>query len=255
MKRSKNLIPISSQRFEAEQAVLPARWYGSGWLWLLLAVLSTTPLLVSAFPPMPDFYSHVGGYYVMVHPSDPLLSRYYDFHWLLTGNLGIDLIVRGLSAILPFDMAVRLAVILIPFLTTVGIYALSKTVHGTVPPTALLALPLVWTFPLVFGFVNFSLGIALALLLSALWIKRLSEGGELAMIASAALAGLLWLCHLSAFAVFLIIVAGWEMAQVDWYNPIRAAVRLGLKMTPAAWPLLLSAIPKHVGHQPSLLGA
>lgn len=250
-------IPTAIAAPGEEISAQPSRtqWFESRWLWLILAILSTSPILFSSFPPMPDYYSHVGGYYVMVHRSDPLLSSYYDFHWFLTGNLGVDLMVRGLAAILPFDAAVRLAAISIPFLTTLGILALAKAAHGTVPPTAFLALPLVWTFPLLFGFVNFSLGIALALLIAAWWVRRLRQGGLVGTAVAALLAGLLWVCHLAAFAVFLIIVTGWEMARLDWRNPLRASVSLGFKVGPVAWPLLLSAIPKHVDHQPSLLGA
>ena len=39
-------------------------WYGSEWLWLALAVLSTLPFMLSPLPPLTDLFSHMARYHV-----------------------------------------------------------------------------------------------------------------------------------------------------------------------------------------------
>jgi hypothetical protein len=48
--------------------------------------------------------------------------------------------------------------------------------HGKVPPTSLFALPLAYAFPFQFGFVNFTLGVALTFLAAALWLRLGTQG-------------------------------------------------------------------------------
>ena len=43
--------------------------------------------------------------------------------------------------------------------------------HGRVPPTAFFALPFIYGYPFLFGFVNFTLSVALAFLAFGLWLR------------------------------------------------------------------------------------
>jgi hypothetical protein len=47
----------------------------------------------------------------------------------------------------------------------------AREVHGRVPPTAFFALPFIYGFPFLFGFVNFALSVALAFLAFGLWLR------------------------------------------------------------------------------------
>jgi hypothetical protein len=59
---------------------------------------------------------------------------------------------------------VKAVVVAIPALTAAGLLWVAREVHGRVPPTALFALPFAFNYPFLFGFVNFALAMALALL-------------------------------------------------------------------------------------------
>lgn len=50
---------------------------------------------------MPDYFSHVGRYFVLLNPDDPVLASYYQVEWRLVGNLGVDLLVYALGQVLP----------------------------------------------------------------------------------------------------------------------------------------------------------
>jgi len=62
-------------------------------------------------------------------------------------------------------------VIAIPPLTAAGFLWVAREVHGRIPPTAFFALPFIYGFPFLFGFVNFALSVALAFLAFGLWLR------------------------------------------------------------------------------------
>ena len=73
----------------------------------------------------------------------------------------------------------KLVVLLIPPLTAAGFLWVAREVHGRVPPTAFFALPFIYGYPFLFGFVNFALSVALAFLALGLWLRlgRLERTG------------------------------------------------------------------------------
>jgi hypothetical protein len=155
-------------------------WWESR-LCLALVVLATMlPLLYPPVPPLVDLLGHMGRYRVELdlHHS-PWLQQYYDYHWAAIGNLGVDLLVIPLGKLLGLEAAVKLVVLTIPPLTAIGMLWVAREVHGRVPPTAFFALPFIYGFPFLFGFVNFALAVALAFLAFGLWLRlgRLERTG------------------------------------------------------------------------------
>ena len=141
---------------------------------MLAAVVAATmlPLLYPPIPPLVDLFGHMGRYRVELdlHHS-PWLQQYFDYHWALIGNLGVDLLVLALAPVIGLEPAVKLIVLAIPPLTAVGFLWVAREVHGRVPPTAFFALPFIYGFPFMFGFVNFTLAVALAFLAFGLWLR------------------------------------------------------------------------------------
>ena len=87
------------------------------------------------------------------------------------GNLGVDLLVMPLGRLIGLEPAVKLIVLAIPPLTVAGFLWVAREVHGRMPPTAFFALPFVYGYPFLFGFVNFALSMALAFLAFGLWLR------------------------------------------------------------------------------------
>src|SRR5437763_12559483 len=107
------------------------------------------------------------------------LQQYYDYHWAPIGNLGVDLLIIPLGKLLGLELAVKLVVLVIPPLTAAGFLWVAREVHGRIPPTAFFALPFIYGYPFLFGFVNFALSVALAFLSLGLWLRlgRLARTG------------------------------------------------------------------------------
>lgn len=130
------------------------------------------PLLYPPIPPLVDLFGHMGRYWVELDLNQsPWLQQYFNYHWAAIGNLGVDLLVLVLAPVMHLEPAVKLIVLAIPPLTAIGFLLVAREVHGRIPPTALFALPFIYGFPFLFGFVNFALSVALAFLAFSLWLR------------------------------------------------------------------------------------
>jgi hypothetical protein len=148
------------------------RWWETRWFVALAALLTMVPLLYPPIPPLVDLFGHMGRYRVELDVGNsPWLGQYYGYHWAAIGNLGVDLLIVPLAPIFGLELSVKLVVLAIPPLTAAGFLWVAREVHGRVPPTAYFALPFIYGYPFLFGFVNFALSVALAFLAFALWLR------------------------------------------------------------------------------------
>jgi hypothetical protein len=192
-----------------------ARWWETPRFAFLLVLLTAVPLLAPDIPPLVDLPGHMGRYRVQIALAESeALQNFYRFEWRLIGNLGIDLLVIPLEQIFGLELAVKLVVLSIPPLTAAGLLLIARVVHGTLPPTAALALPFAYSFPFHFGFVNFCLAIALALLSFALW-RWLAIKGRFRLRAAIflPLSVALWVVHTFGWGVLGVLAYAAEMVR------------------------------------------
>lgn len=201
-------------------------------VWLFLAFASALPFMVAPIPILPDLFSHIGRYHVMNHQADRWLSQYYAFDWHITGNLGADLLMVLLGPRLGTEQAAYLIAALIPPLMVWGIYRLSKALYGAIHAPAYVALSLVWSFTFHHGFINWWLGVALALHVLATWVDLRDAPRVVRHVYAFFAALLVWLCHTSAWGVLGVVVAA-----MAWFER-KTFVRFCLSMMPWAAPLL-----------------
>lgn len=150
----------------------PKGWWESPVFLTIVVFATMVPLLYPPIPPLVDLFGHMGRYRVELDLAhSPFLQQYYDYHWAAIGNLGVDLLVIPLGKLLGLEAAVKLIVLTIPPLTAIGFLWVAREVHGRIPPTVFLALPFIYGFPFLFGFVNFALSVALAFLAFGLWLR------------------------------------------------------------------------------------
>ena len=150
----------------------PHNWWETRWFVAAMICIAFVPLLYPAIPPLVDLPGHMGRFRVeldLAHSPD--LQRYYTFKWALIGNLGVDLLIIPMAKIFGLELGIKLIVMTIPPLTVAGFLWVAREVHNRIPPTALFALPFAFSHPFLFGFVNFSLSMALAFLAFGLWLR------------------------------------------------------------------------------------
>ena len=217
-------------------------WWERRWFALAAVLLSAVPLLWPALPPLLDLPGHMARYRVMLDGGTSPLAHWYDFHWRFVGYLGVDLLVAGLAPWFGLEPTVKAIAVAIPMLTTAGMLWLSREAHGRVQPMALLALPLAYALPFLYGFLNYTLGMALALNAFALWL-RLTRQGRFRLRAALFLgiAWLVWTAHLFGWLTLGVMVFASEVAR---YRALgrgwaRAILDAGLACLPLAPPALV----------------
>ena len=227
----------------AEAARHPFQWWEYRWAVLALVLLSAVPLLWPDVPPLVDLPGHLGRYRVQLElASSPELQQFYTFEWAIIGNLGIDLIVQLVAPLLGLETTVKLVVLTIPALTAGGLLWVAREVHGRVPPTALFALPFAYNFPFLFGFVNFALAMALALMAFALWLRLgRQERWKLRAIIFVPISLALWVVHAFGWGSLGVLAFSADLVrQFDrGGNIIHSAWRAGIHCLVLAPPLAL----------------
>jgi hypothetical protein len=152
-----------------------------------------------------------------------------------------------LGAIWPTETAARIAVASIPVLTIAGIYAVARASWGRIEAPALLALPFVYSFTFLYGFVNYHFAVALALLGFAAWIKLAPRRAWLRWLVFAPLAMAVWVAHVAGWAVFLLLVGCWDFATAlgprpNWRAVPGAVWQASARALPVAVPLLFTLL-------------
>jgi hypothetical protein len=190
-------------------------WWQTRWFVVAMVIAAMIPLVWPDIPPLVDLPGHMGRYRVQLDGAAyPWLAEWYDFRWALIGNLGVDLLIEPLAPIFGLELAVKLIIMAIPALTVSGLLWIAREVHGRIPATALFALPLAYSYPFQFGFVNFALSMALALNLFALWLRMGRLGNlRLRAIVFVPLSCALWVCHTFGWGVLGILAFSAEMVR------------------------------------------
>lgn len=223
-----------------------ANWWEERWFLTLLILGSAIPLLWPDTPPLVDVPGHMARYRVQLELDQSTdLQRYFEFHWALIGNLGVDLLVMPLTKLVGLESAVKLIAISIPPLTVAGLLWVAKEVHGRIPPTVLFAIPFVYGFPFNFGFINFALSVALALNAYGLWLHLTSASRmRLRTLLFVPVSCVVWITHVFGWGVLGLLAFSGEVVRHRHGGMIwrRALAHAALSMVPLGLPLILMII-------------
>ena len=221
----------------------PQNWWDDYRFLAFICLAMALPLVWPTVPPLTDLIGHMGRYKVQLDVgTSPALREWYSFEWRLIGNLGIDLLVIPMSRIFGLELAVKLIAMSIPVLTAAGMLWTAREVHGRIPGSAFFALPLAYGYPFLFGFANFALSMALALLGFALWL-RLGRLGRVGVRAAVflPLGFVIWVCHSYGWGFLGLLAFSAEFVRKRDADVSRviALFRAGLFCLPLAPPVLL----------------
>lgn len=227
----------------------PPRWLRSRWLVVALCVASLLPLLFPQLPGLLDVPGHTGRFAVQIDDGrTPELARWYDYHWDILPNLGVDIMVELLSRFVGLLTAVKLSVMAIPFLCVLGILMISRSVHGYVTPPALFVVPVAFGHFFHFGFVNFYLGVGLALVGFAVW-RRLSDSARPVLQAALFIpfSCVIWLAHLTGWGFLCVLCGSDELVRVldRPGRRIRALLIGGLRLSVLLTPFVVKLFYGH----------
>jgi len=247
MSRSRSPRSVSAEVPEPS----PRAW----WLVLLAAcAFLLLPLLLVDVPPLHDYPNHLARLFVLAHADDPLLARFYAVRWSLIPNLGIDLLGVPLLRWLPVHVGGRVIVGLALVLPFLGAVACAGAMSGRRGWWALGSALVAYNQAFLLGFLNFSLGVGLALLLAAAWLRwreRFPRG--VALFTALGCVGLFF-CHLMAVLFLALLVGAHELAcmargpERGWQAIARRVAIAGCVFLPVVLLYLASRLSGEAAH-------
>jgi hypothetical protein len=212
------------------------RWWERRIFVVLLITATVLPLLWPSIPPLLDLPGHMARYAVAVNGAgDRHLAAFYDYHWALIGNLGVDLAIMPFVGWLGVEPATKLVIMLVPATMAAGFIWAAREVHGRIPPTAPLALVFTYAYPFHFGFVNYALGMALVAVAFALWIRMSRGSAHRRAAVFVAIAGMIWITHAIAWVALCTLCFSFELQRAIRHE--KFDLRLVGTLAKATWPL------------------
>lgn len=182
---------------------------------LSVLLISLLPLSLSPVIPSIDLYNHVARYFVLARMDEyTALQDNYVPMWKLLPNLGLDVLALPVFKILPPLIAAKVIVVLIFAVQYGGVLALCRALNGRITlASALLAGILLYSYILVWGFANFLLANGLSFWCLALWLRLRERNLWVASFVCSLFAGVIFLCHGFAFALYGVMLSMLEFGR------------------------------------------
>lgn len=221
-------------------------WWATRRFTALVSLLLVVSLAWPEIPPLSDIFGHLARYTIVARiDTSPYLHQWFMTQWHLAGNLGFDIVVALVGDWFGIVLATKLALIATAVLTGGGMLMLAREAHGRLPPTAAVALPLVFGMPFQYGFLNYSLSVALLFPAIMLWL-RLGRTGQagLRTLLFVPIGIVVWVTHLAGWGLLGLSVFAIELVSArQCGTSLQAAIaRAGIACLPIAAPLAIMAV-------------
>jgi hypothetical protein len=164
-------------------------------------------------PPILDFPNHFARIFLISGGIDqPFFSNAYALDWSRARtNIGIDLLAYWIGPMVGPDPLARSLLFLAIVLPPLGAIALNRRLFGGGHPFHIAILFLAWSTTLIGGFINFQIGLGLALLFAVVDLKIGQRRLILINLWRIAACLVLTLDHIFAAGFYLVLSAGLEL--------------------------------------------
>ena len=181
---------------------------------LALVVISLIPFFLVDVPAVLDYPNHLARMFVLAHPDDPILSRFYAPHWRVLPNLGFDALGVLMLKVLPVHIGGRILLATSLVAPMLGVFAYSRAAFGKLGVWQLAAVLTAFNGIFFLGFMNFLLATGLAFAAAGLWLMLRRQGRDgLCLLFRALASALLFLCHIFGVFLFALLIACQEIAR------------------------------------------
>jgi hypothetical protein len=183
-------------------------------VWFLaLSAVALLPIAAVTLPPILDYPNHMARMHILASlPAAADLARYYAVAWAPVPNLATDSIVPLLARYMPLEDAMRLFLAMILLALAGGTVALHRAAFRNWSLWPLFAFLALYNRMLLWGFLNYLAGIALALWALAFWIMLERRPVAWRVLAGAVLATGIYLAHLAAFGCYALALLALVLA-------------------------------------------
>ncbi len=206
---------------------------------LVLFVLGAWPLLLVDLPPFQDIPNHVAIAHMIAHPD---LYPEFAFNGLYKSNSALTLWFYLLGGHGLFGAARGfVALVLAVTALALPVFVLRFAGRRALWPAMGFAWPLVHSFAVVMGFLNYALGFGLSLILLAVLDRQRERATSARGAAIVALSVVLWYAHPFPLAVVGALCGLHCATRASWPERRAAALALLLPLAPAGLLALVAA--------------
>jgi hypothetical protein len=182
---------------------------------LALCLVLLAPLTMTDVPPLMDYPNHLARLYALAFiGSDPILARFYQPHWAIIPNLGLDLTVPPLMRLFPVHVVGRAVIGVTLLLPIFGAIAYHRAISGRTSWLPFVSALFAYNGALLRGFLNFNLSVGLALLLGAAWTAWRDRRPLLTIGVAAIGAVALFFCHITGLGCFAVLIGAYELVTI-----------------------------------------
>ncbi len=210
----------------------------------LVAFMALVAILVALFkfPPLLDYANHYARMWLLAGGiKEAPFPEIYAIEWNRTfTNVGIDLLARFIGPFIGVSLLARILLFLAIVLPPLGAITLHRRLFGGSYYWQIGMLYLAWCATLIGGFINFQIGLGLALLFATL-DHRLQSGSAVRLFLwRVAVSLLLTVVHIFSVGFFLAIVCGLEFSlRFDVLKSRSVVLRLAGRLVAAMIACLL----------------
>lgn len=195
---------------------------------LLVAAVILTPLLMIDIPPLGDYPNHMARAMILsALDHDPIFAGFFAWSLRPVPNLAMDLFVLGVGSVTGPGIAARLFLGVVLLATVWGVRALNRGVFGEVTPWPGVAALFVFNQVFLAGFLNYALGVALALGFAGVLEQRRANSAIARLALAAGMAIAIYFVHLLGYALFVVLMGSLELYAAARACGVPVAARLG----------------------------
>jgi hypothetical protein len=202
------------------------KFMAPAWMAAIFAA-ALIPLFATPVLPIIDLYDHLARFFILSRIGvDSMFRMYYQAHWTLLPNIGVDIIGTPLMKILPGVSTGHLLIAIILALLYSGVLVFHRVRTGEWSLlVAVLLAPLLYSYVLNWGFINFLLGLGLAFWTASFWIANRHRPAMAVPLACLCVVAI-YLAHGVAFALYWLLIAALEAGDAIAQRPFSAALFL-----------------------------
>ena len=219
---------------------------------LALVLISLVPFVVVDVPAVLDYPNHLARIFVLAHPDDPDLSRFYAPHWRILPNLGFDVLGVALLKILPVHVGGRILLAMSMIAPILGVFAYARAAFGKLSLWPLASIVIAFNGVFFLGFMNFLLATGLAFAAAGAWLSLRRAGRDgWCLVLGGLSSALLFFCHIFGVLLFALLIGCQEISPVRepgsvkpqaWF---RTLVMIVIALAPAIVLYFASPLSEH----------
>jgi hypothetical protein len=177
----------------------------------VFAAVALWPMSIVTYPPLQDLPNHLARIAILTSSPTNAIQEFYKPSWSVLPNLGIDVLLVGLSKIMSLAFASKVAVSVAVVLWLAAPFALHAAAYKRFSIVPIVSSLAVYNLTFEMGFLNFYFGSSLFVFGFAIWIALESQQLLLRAAVGLLISYILFFSHLFVFATFAICVLVWEL--------------------------------------------